>query len=300
MLQPTTEKLGAGEAIDRLSMEHAVSAFLQSQRVAIDAVCPAAAEIDAGADAMAAAVRNGNSIIYAAAGSSGLMALSDACELPGTFGIADGVVQVHMAGGVPVDGRMPGGTEDDMADGEKIGRSVKKGDVVIVLSVSGTTPYAVAVAKSARGHGGTVIGIANNPATELLELADIAICLETQPEVIAGSTRLGGGTAQKTALNLMSSLMGIKLGHVYKGLMVNVIADNAKLVKRASSIVSQIAGVSAQDAQAALEQSNGNAKTAILVAVGCTPTAAQELLAAHDGHLEQCYTSLNLNTDKKI
>jgi N-acetylmuramic acid 6-phosphate etherase len=300
MLQPTTEKLRAGEAIDVVSTPIAAAAFLIAQQSAIDAITSAVRDIDAGADAMAAAVRSGNSIIYAAAGSSGLMALADACELSGTFGIADGIVRVHMAGGVPVDGRMPGNTEDNTADSDMIGRSLKKGDVVIVLSVSGTTPYAVAIAKSARAHGGTVIGIANNPATELLDLADIAICLETPPEVIAGSTRLGAGTAQKATLNLMSSLMGIKLGHVYKGRMVNVIADNAKLIKRAVSIVSQIAGVSTNDAQVALDQSNGNAKTAILIASGCTLTAAQALLAAHDGQLGQCYTALKLNHDENV
>ena len=300
MLRPTTEMRTTGEAIDAMSSSRSAAMFLNGQAAAIDAVTNAASDIDAGAAAMAAAVRGGHSLVYAAAGSSGLMALADASELSGTFGIAAATVQIHMAGGVPTDGRMPGDTEDQTDAAQLIVHTLTSDDVVIVLSVSGTTPYALAVARAAKMAGSTVIGLANNPATELLTLADIAICLETPPEVIAGSTRLGGGTAQKAALNLMSSLMGIKLGHVYQGLMVNVIADNAKLVQRAIGIVSTIAGVSSQDAEVALAQANGNAKAAILVALGWSFVAAQDALQTHDGHLGPCLTTLKLNQNQTV
>ncbi len=295
MLLPRSEMLRDGEAIDAMSARQAASSFLQSQHGAIDAIEAVAAEIDAGADAMAAAIRGDHSLIYAAAGSSGLMALADASELTGTFGIPNENIQIHMAGGVPVDARMPGNTEDDTAEAERAGRSAKAGDVALVLSVSGTTPYALSVAKTANANGATVIGIANHPDTELLAQSHIAICIQTPPEVIAGSTRLGGGTAQKVVLNLMSSLMGVKLGHVYCGRMVNVIADNAKLTTRAAGIVTDIAGVSETDAREALAQSGGNAKTAILVASGCTPSQARDLLNTHDGHLAPCFETLNRN-----
>jgi len=295
MLLPTTEKLSARQPIDELSSVDAVFALLEGQQAAISSVHATAANIDRGAEVMASAIHSGCCLTYAAAGSSGLMALADACELSGTFGIPARAVRIHMAGGVPVDGYMPGDTEDDAGSAEIAVSDVKPGDAVIVLSASGTTPYALAVAKLAKAKGGTVIAVANNPATPLLETADVPICLETPPEVIAGSTRLGAGTAQKAALNLMSSLMGVKLGHVYQGMMVNVVADNVKLVKRATGIVSHVSEVSMQAAETALLAASGNPKVAILLAKGCSASQATDLLAAHDGHLGPCLQALKPN-----
>ncbi|AXI45463.1 N-acetylmuramic acid 6-phosphate etherase [Sulfitobacter sp. SK012] len=292
MLLPTTETLPKDIAIDGLRSLEAARFMLDAQQVALAAVRKSAPAIIQGADVMAAAINAGNSIIYGAAGSSGLMALADACELPGTFGIPAGLIQIHMAGGVPADGRMPGNTEDDTAAAEDVARTVMSGDAIIVLSASGTTPYALQLAASAKKKGATIIGLANNPGTALLDLADVPICLETPPEVIAGSTRLGAGTAQKSALNLMSSLMGIKLGHVYQGRMVNVVADNAKLVKRAVGIVAQVAEVSETTAEAALSHAKGDVKSAILVALGSSAPAAQALLAEHNGHLGPCIQTI--------
>lgn len=297
MLLPKTEMLRSGETIDALSTSGAVEAFLRDQALAIEAVAGVAIEIEAGANAMAAAVQRGNSLIYAAAGSSGLMALADASELSGTFGIEEKIIHVHMAGGTPVNGKMAGDTEDDILAGAAVGTTIACGDVVIVLSASGTTPYAIAAAKSAKERGGIIIGLANNPATDLLDISDIAICIETPPEVIAGSTRLSAATAQKAALNLMSSLMGIKLGHVYKGFMVNVVADNAKLLNRAVGIITQITNVKMADAHDALKHANGNTKIAILVAAGCPVDKAIEALSVSDGDLNECFEILKLKQD---
>ncbi|WP_299503729.1 N-acetylmuramic acid 6-phosphate etherase [uncultured Roseobacter sp.] len=293
MLLPTTEQLPQSDAIDALSPHVAAEAMLDGHQAALDAIRVALPALVAGARAMAAAIRAERSLIYIAAGSSGLMALADACELPGTFGIPAGRIQIHMAGGIPTDGAMPGNTEDDTQAAEIAVQNVHKGDAVIVLSASGSTPYAVAAALSAKAKGASIIAIANNPNTELLNLADIAICLQTPPEVVAGSTRLGAGSAQKVALNMMSSLMGIALGHVYEGQMVNVVADNAKLQKRATGMIKSITGVSDSVAEAALAQSDGEIKSAILVASGCPLDTATDLLAAHDGHLGPCINSLN-------
>lgn len=293
MQLPTTETLAAGEPLDALSSCDAVSAMLVAQHAALDAVASTASILNDGAQAMAASVRSGGSLIYAAAGSSGLMALADACELAGTFGIAPGVVKIFMAGGVPVDCKMPGDVEDDVGGAVDAVRSVTPGDTVIVISASGSTPYALAVAKGAKAARATVIGVSNNHGSALLEAADIAVCLKTPPEVIAGSTRLGAGTSQKVALNIMSTLMGVDLGHVYRGMMVNVIADNAKLVERAAGIVSRIADVPIRAAKDALTQTKGHVKSAILVAKGATAESASKALAAHDGHLGPCLEVYN-------
>ncbi|MBW4707022.1 N-acetylmuramic acid 6-phosphate etherase [Roseobacter sp. YSTF-M11] len=292
MPSPTTESLPNHEAVDTLPAPGAASFMLDSQLAALASVRDAISDIVRAAEVMADAIRSGNRLIYAAAGSSGLMALADACEIPGTFGVPSRAIRIHMAGGIPSDGHMPGATEDDEDSALRVAGDVQTGDAVILLSASGTTPYALAVARSARAKGGTVIGIANNPGSKLLDMADISICLATPAEVIAGSTRLGAGTAQKAALNMVSSLMGIMLGHVHDGQMVNVVADNAKLVKRAAGMVARISNVSGADAEGALHHTRGDIKAAILVARGCTPEAAKELLKTHDGQLKRCLQSL--------
>ena len=154
-----------------------------------------------------------------------------------------------------------------------------------VVSASGSTPYALTVAQAARAAGVTVVGIANVAPSALLDLADIAVHLATPPELVAGSTRLGAATAQKAALNLMSVLLGIELGHVHDGFMVNVQADNAKLVGRAARIVAGVAGVDEDAARAALAQTGGAVKPAILVAQGRTPDDAEQALRQSGGHL---------------
>lgn len=290
-----TEAVLAGTHIDVRSQSEAATFMLDGQSAAIDAVRAASEVISIGARRMAAAIRSGNSLHYAAAGSSGLMALADASELRGTFGIPAEQTRIHMAGGVPTDGYMPGDTEDDEEAVEAIAEAISESDVVIVLTASGTTPFALAVARAAKVRGAVVIGIANNPNTPLLELADEPICIATPSEVIAGSTRLGAGTAQKATLNLMSTLMGIELGHVYQGEMVNVVADNAKLVRRAVGIVSRIACVSEENARTAIEQTNGAVKPAILVASGLSLERAMTLLEQSKGNLVPCLSSLKSN-----
>ncbi|MCA8883412.1 MAG: N-acetylmuramic acid 6-phosphate etherase [Rhodobacteraceae bacterium] len=266
----------------------ALSQMLASQLSAVQVVGGAQASIARAASVLAEGLKRGARLHYAAAGSSGLMALADAAELPGTFGIAPDQIAVHMAGGVPVDGVMPGDTEDDADAALRAAASVAAADVAIVVSASGTTPYALAFAKAAKAGGAHVIGLANVAGSALLEIADIAIALPTGAEFVEGSTRLGAGTAQKVALNMMSTLAGIHLGHVHDGLMVNLNPDNIKLRKRAADIVSRIAGVPLAEAGRALEATGYNAKAAVLVARGLTAAEAKARLEEHDGFLGAC------------
>lgn len=285
MSLPQTEILPDHGAFDALPAEQAAASMLDGQRGAVDAVRGAIPQIIEAVEIISDTLKAGGTLVYAAAGSSGLMALADGCELPGTFGISPDQIRIHMAGGVPSDGRMPGDTEDDAGAGEAVASGATPRDTFIVLSASGTTPYALAVAKAARNAGARIIAIANNPGTPLLALGDVAVCLVTPPEIIAGSTRLNAGTAQKAALNLMSSLTGVRLGHVYQGRMVNLVADNAKLTRRACGIVEHVSGVSGTVAEDALRRADGRVKLAILLAGGCEKPAAETLLKAHDGHL---------------
>ncbi|WP_207100215.1 N-acetylmuramic acid 6-phosphate etherase [Paracoccus shandongensis] len=261
--------------------------FVQAQADAVRSLTPALAAITAVAEAAAAALRRGGRLGYAGAGSSGLMALADALELAGTFGIPPDRTPVLFAGGAAALLHMRGDVEDDAdaaaADFRRSG--LARGDVLVVVSASGSTPYALAVADAARAAGVTVAGIANVAPSPLLERADIAVHLATPPELVAGSTRLGAGTAQKAALNLMSVLMGIGLGHVYDGYMVNVQADNAKLAGRAARIVADVARVDEAAARDALARTGGGVKRAILVARGHAPEDAERALRQSGGHL---------------
>jgi N-acetylmuramic acid 6-phosphate etherase len=283
--------------IDQLPPPEALAAMLASQVAAAQIVAQALPAIEAAAVKVATALGLGHRLTYAAAGSSGLMALADGCELPGTFRIPQSQIRIAMAGGVPSDGIMPGDTEDDTASAQAVTADMTPDDVVIVLSASGTTPYALVVAQTARARGACVVAIANQPGSALLSLADIAICLPTAPEVVSGSTRLGAGTAQKIALNMMSTLAGVLLGHVHDGLMVNLNPDNIKLRKRAAAIVMQITGAADHEAEAALVQAGYDTKQAVLIASGASADAAQRLLAAHHYRLRGCLAALHAAPD---
>lgn len=264
-----------------------LDALLAAQMQAVAALHPALPALERAAAAAAAALDGGGKLGYAGAGSSGLMALADCLELAGTFGLPPDRTPMLFAGGTQALLHMQGGVEDDpalaRADLDRAG--LGHGDALLVLSASGSTPYALAVAEAARARGVVVVGFANVAGGRLFDHADIAVLIETGPEVIAGSTRMGAATAQKVALNMLSVLVGIRLGHVHDGYMVNVVADNAKLVDRAARIVSAVAGVARTQAEAALAQTAGAVKPAILVARGQSPESALAALERTGGHL---------------
>ncbi|MGB3554098.1 MAG: N-acetylmuramic acid 6-phosphate etherase [Jannaschia sp.] len=281
-------KQGEDRAIDALRRSDALSVMLASHLDAVASVAPAQPALDAAADAMAATLLRGATLFYVAAGSSGLMALADASELPGTFGIAPSQIRVCMAGGVPVDGIMPGHTEDDPEAAHAGVQDMRPGDLAVVVSASGTTPYALAFAEAARAQGHTVVAIANVAGSPLLATADVPITLSTAPEVVEGSTRLGAATAQKVALNMISTQAGILLGHVHEGMMVNLNPDNIKLRKRAAAIVAKIATVPGAEAERALDAAEHDTKLAILIASGAAMPRARELLSQAGGRLGEC------------
>ena len=266
--------------------------MLHSHLAAARAIETSFPEIDRAAEAIAGTIESNGTLFYAAAGSSGLMALADACELPGTFGVRQEQVRIVMAGGVPVDGRMPGDTEDQTDEARAAARTMSPGDIAIILSASGTTPFACAFAEEARQNGNTVIAIANSTPSRLLELADIAIAVPTGAEVVEGSTRLGAGTAQKIVLNMMSTQAGILLGHVHDGHMVNLVPDNIKLKKRAEGIVERIADVPAERAKEALELAGFDTKLATLIALGTDIDEARAILSMTGRRLRESLSRL--------
>lgn len=290
--QSTEARHPASAGFHALTDAQALSTLLDAQMSALTAVRAAFPALEQAAARSADVLRAGGKMAYAGAGSSGLMALADSLELAGTFGIAPDRTPLMFAGGAAALLHLTGAVEDDpdLARADLAQAGIGAGDVVLCLSASGTTPYTLVVAREAAARGATIVGFANVAGSALLDLADIPVLLDTGAEVVSGSTRMGAATAQKAALNLLSALVGVRLGHVHDGYMVNLIADNAKLVDRAARIVADISGVSRAMAEAALAQTGGAVKPAILVARGQSPAEAKAALAESGGHLSTALT----------
>lgn len=288
-IRSTEARHPQSEGLHARPADEALALLLDAQVAALAAVRPALAALERVADAGAESLRRGGRLGYGGAGSSGLMALADCLELAGTFGLSPDRTPMMFAGGAAALLHMTGAVEDDpalaLADLET--SRLGAGDVLLVLSASGTTPYALTLAEAAQARGVTVAGFANVAGSALLARADLPVLLETGAEVVSGSTRMGAGTAQKAALNMVSVLIGLRLGHVHDGYMVNVIADNAKLLDRAARIVAAVARVSRAEADAALSQTEGAVKPAILVAQGLSPAEARVALDRSGGHLAE-------------
>lgn len=270
---------------DTLPAQTALVILARAQVQAAAAVEHAVPQIAAAAELAARSIEGGHRLIYAAAGSSGLMALADALEIPGTYGIARDRIKVLLAGGTAALTDMEGAPEDDAeaARAEVNAIGIGPGDCVIALTASGYTPYPMAAVEAARAAGASTIGLSNNQGAALFDQVDVAICLPTPAEVIAGSTRMGAGTAQKIALNMLSTMMAVHLGHVHDGYMVNLIADNSKLRGRARRIVMAVSQVSDEQAGHWLAEAGGNVKTAILLASGARDVEAAQRLLAENG-----------------
>lgn len=285
--------------LDTWAPEQILSALLDGQRRAIASVEAAVPALARAADLAAQSLGGGGRLIYIAAGSPALIALGDMLELPQTYGILRDRLVCMMAGGHAITHNLTGTDEDraDLAEGEIAAAKVGAGDCVVAISASGTTPYTVGGLAAARRAGAATVGIAGNAGAPLFAEADVAVLLDAGPEVISGSTRMGAGTAQKAALNLFSTLVGVALGHVHDNLMVNVNADNEKLRQRAARMVSRITGAAPDAAGEALEACGGAVKPAILVAAGAgTPQAAAALLTTHAGKLRPALASLTQTT----
>ena len=278
----------AAVGLDTRSDSEILGAILDGQRRAIDSVASAVPRLSEAARLGAAALEAGGRLVYLGAGSPALMSLADALEIPQTYGIAHDRIILVLADGKDIARRLDGAREDDAAGAAAEIAALHLGptDCVIATSASGTTPYTVGGLAAAREAGAHTIAIAGNAHAALFDHAEVKVLLDTGPEVIAGSTRLAAGTAQKAALNMLSTLIGVRLGHVYDGLMVNVKADNDKLRGRAARIVSTITGASAETAARALKESDGEVKPAILIAAGAKSLAdAVDLLGATNGNV---------------
>ncbi len=269
--------------IETWSSAAMLEAMLENQMAAVAAVRPALPAIEAATLAAVKRLKAGGRLAYAGAGTSGRIAIQDAAELPPTFDFPRDRLAMLMAGGEAALTRAAEGAEDEASgsDAAELGAQ----DVLVAVAASGATPYTIGCIRVARAAGVLTIGIANSAGAPLLAAAEHPILLPTGPEPIAGSTRMGAGTAQKVALNLFSTLLMTRLGRVYRGQMVNMRATNAKLRRRAIRMLCGLAEVSEPEAAAALDTAGGQMQIALLVLRGMDAPAAEAALEAARGDL---------------
>jgi len=218
-------------------------------------------------EAIVRALSGGGRLIYVGAGTSGRLAVLDAAECVPTFGISSRIVSAIIAGGRRALTSAVEGAEDSAAQGQRdlAAKRITAHDVIVGLTASGTTPYVAGALDFARRCGALTIGITANPRSPVARLADIAIAPQTGAEVIAGSTRMKAGTAQKMILNLLSTAAMVRLGHVYNNWMVDVALTNRKLRQRGLRILHEAAGASPARASRALRQADDNLRVALIM-----------------------------------
>jgi N-acetylmuramic acid 6-phosphate etherase len=270
--------------------------MIEAQFAAVGSVRAARLAIVQAARAMEERLALQGRLIYAGAGTSGRLAVQDGAELAPTFGWPEERLLLLIAGGHEALSRSIEGAEDDVAQVPQFmtRHGVNSDDVVVVVAASGTTPFAVEAVRRGRLCGALTIGIANNQDTPVLKESDCPIWLDTGSEVIAGSTRLKAGTAQKITLNALSSLLMIRLGKVHAGLMVDVRATNDKLLKRSEGILKRLTGCTVSDARQALQLAGGNLKIAALVLKGYERGEAERLLTESGQNLRKAFSKLPL------
>jgi N-acetylmuramic acid 6-phosphate etherase len=281
--------------LDAMADDAILGILLDGQERAVAAVSEARAALIEAAGAIVGRVGERGRLIYVGAGSSGRIAALDGMELGATFGWPEERTVFLLAGGYTMAPGMAGSFEDDAerARAEMVLLKPAVADVVIAVAASGSTPFTVAATVAASEAGALTVGLASNAASPLLRAVDIPIFLNTGAEVIVGSTRMGAGTAQKAALGMLSSLVMIRLGHVYDGFMVDLRADNAKLRRRAVQTLTAIVGCGDAEAADALDRAGGNVKKAALVLRGMAPTDAGQALAAAGGNLRAALERLD-------
>jgi N-acetylmuramic acid 6-phosphate etherase len=238
----------------------------EDQRVAI-AVRRELPKIARAVDAIVNAFQRSGNLYYVGAGTSGRLAVVDAAECPPTFGVSPKRIQAVIAGGVRAFQHALEGAEDSALAGARDLRraSIQRGDAVVGLSASGTTPYVLGALDFARHRGAVTIGITSNARSPLARCAHIAIVPDTGPEAIAGSTRLKAGTAQKLVLNLLSTASMVRLGRVYENWMVYVALTNRKLRQRGARILEEATEAGPRTVERALRQSGYNLPVALVM-----------------------------------
>jgi N-acetylmuramic acid 6-phosphate etherase len=287
----TTESAAARYAdIETWSTAQLVAGMIDSQREGLDAVAAAAPALARAVDAIADRLGSSGRLIYLGAGTSGRIGAQDGAELPPTFNWPYERAIALMAGGPGALLKAVENAEDSLtAAAESLDAlGVNRADAVIGIAASGNTPYVTAGLEHARRKGALTVGIINNPGGTVGKAAEIEVLLATGAEFLAGSTRMKAGTAQKVALNVISTGVMIRLGYVYRGLMVEMRPTNAKLRERSVRMVMELTGADDAAVRATLEQASGVIKLAtVMLLLKLDRAGAQAALDRAGGNLRK-------------
>jgi N-acetylmuramic acid 6-phosphate etherase len=287
---PTEQPNTAARDLDlksSLEITRIINAEDAKVAAAVKATLP---QIARGIDLIAQALKNGGRLIYVGAGTSGRLAALDASECPPTFNTDPRTVQFIIAGGTKALHSATEASEDSRQLGQRevAKRKPGKNDVVVGIAASGRTPFTIAAIEYARRHGAKTIAVTCNAASPLEKAAHLAIVAKVGPEVIAGSSRMKAGSAQKMILNMLSSGAMTRLGYVYGNLMVNVHVKNYKLRERGLTILQRAAGVKREAADQALKAAGNDVPVAlVMLQAKVNRRQATEALKSTQGHVRQ-------------
>ncbi|MGH9556491.1 MAG: N-acetylmuramic acid 6-phosphate etherase [Terriglobales bacterium] len=280
----------AAARLDTLSAVGIARAINREDRRVATAVERVLPQIAQAIDAIAAAIARGGRLIYAGAGTSGRLAILDAAECPPTFNTSPRTVQAVIAGGARALRSATEGREDSAAQGRRdlARKKPSAKDVVVGIAASGRTPYTVAALEYAGRCGATTVALTGNRGSPLERAADISIVVRVGPEVVAGSSRMKAGTAQKMVLNMLSTGAMARLGYVYGNLMVNVHRKNRKLRERGLSILQQATRINRSNAARALRAARGSVPAAlVMLKAGVTRAMAERRLRSARGNVRK-------------
>lgn len=255
----------ASRHVDKMSSGEMVALMQRENKNAADAIDTELERIAEVIDRASERMKAGGRLFYIGAGTSGRLGVLDASECPPTFGVSPETVIGIIAGGDGALRRAAEGAEDNAEAGKRdiLSHSVTPLDTVVGISVAGGAEYVLGALRAAKEIGALTVAITSNAGSPLDRLADISICPDTGAEVITGSTRMKAGSAQKMILNMISTGVMVKLGHVYENLMINLKPSNIKLRGRMIGIVSEILGAEREESERLLMENGFSIRAAI-------------------------------------
>jgi N-acetylmuramic acid 6-phosphate etherase len=286
----TEQRNATSRNLDRMTPREIVGLMNREDRKVALAVGRESTAIARAVDAIVNGIRKGGRLIYVGAGSSGRMGVLDAAECPPTFGTSPKQVQALIAGGRRAITRAVEGAEDSERNGERDlqAKKLTRNDVVVGIAASGTTPYVLGALKYARRRGATTVAVTSNLRMPVGRLARIVIAPEVGPEVLTGSTRLKAGTSQKMVLNMLSTAVMTRLGHVYENLMIDMMLTNEKLAERALRILAEASGKRVSAAEHALRAGGHDLRVAlVMLKLGVSAVEAKKRLREVRGDLRK-------------
>ena len=295
-MKPVTEETNPKtKDIDRRSTVDIVKLINREDAAVAEAISRVLARVAEAVDLIVGRLKSGGRLIYVGTGTSGRLGVLDASECPPTFGVSPELVRGVIAGGFEALHRAVEAAEDDPQAAALDLRSINasSNDVVVGISASGNTPYTLGAVEFAKKHGIATVAVTCNPDSSMAAVVDVSIAPVVGPEVIAGSSRMKAGTAQKMILNMLSTATMIELGFVYSNLMSNLRATNEKLRRRACAILAEESGITAAEAARVFESAGEDLRIALLIARGnLSRSEAENLLAAHANSVRRALDSL--------